>query len=110
MMHNILPGIMIQTRKYFLLVYETTAAVVATPTAEVAAVTCASASNGAKYWSKTLGVNVWFIEASIPMLVLGARISSDISFIHVLAGERPGWIINLDWIGLEILDAKNVLE
>ena len=59
-----------------------------------------AAAASADYWSKTLGCSVSCVEIDQPLFaveVCGA-------FIRVLVpGDKSGWIANVDWLELEIV-------
>jgi hypothetical protein len=85
---------------YFLLLYPdkdtdpVEAVLEAAVTAALPAVTAAS------YWTRELGKPVSYCNPKTPLLVL----SVDKKYVEVLAGDRKGWIINMDW--LEIKDIR----
>ena len=77
---------------YFLLLW---------PDKEAAATALAAAARDA-YWTKKLQKPVSYCNTETPLLVL----SVDKKYVEVLAGDRKGWIINMDWLELkEIIDA-----
>ena len=74
-------------------------------TAGEAAVAAASAASvaaaaAADYWSRQLNCSVSYIEPTQPMFVVevcGALIRV------LIPGDKSGWIINVDWINLQIV-------
>jgi len=50
------------------------------------------------YWTRELGKTVIYAEKNISLLVL----NTEGEYVEVLAGDKKGWIINMDW--LEIKD------
>jgi len=102
--------------KYYLLIYETkkiaawakatpspcsawTAAevAVAAETAVVAVVAVA-----AEYWSKRLNSRVLFSNPGEPIFL----IKKEDKYWNVIIGEKIGWIIADDWLGLKLLNEK----
>ena len=63
-----------------------------------------AASAGARtaaYWSKKFDKPVSYCNPQTPLLVLSVKEQ----YIEVLAGDKKGWIINMDWLELkEIVD------
>jgi len=60
----------------------------------------AAASATCAYWTRKLGKPVSFCDPLTPLLVLSVKEE----YIQVLAGDKKGWIINMDW--LEIKDIR----
>jgi hypothetical protein len=54
----------------------------------------------AVYWARELGKPVSYCNPQTPLLVLSVKEQ----YIEVLAGDKKGWIINMDW--LEIKDIR----
>jgi hypothetical protein len=68
-----------------------------------AAVVARSATAAAAYasaWNWKLGKPVSYCNPKTPLLVLSVKEK----YIEVLAGDKRGWIINMDW--LEIKDIR----
>jgi hypothetical protein len=78
--------------EHFLMLYpdkETAAGghhAVAVPTAATAA-----------YWSKKFDKPVSYCNPETPLLVLSVKEQ----YIQVLAGDKKGWIINMDWLNIK---------
>ena len=60
----------------------------------------ATAYVAAAYWSKKFDKPVNYCNPLTPLLVLSVKEE----YIQVLAGDKVGWIINMDW--LEIKDIR----
>jgi hypothetical protein len=58
------------------------------------------AETSASYWSKQFDKPVNYYNPQTPLLVLSVKEE----YIQVLAGDKKGWIINMDW--LEIKDIR----
>lgn len=55
----------------------------------------------ADYWTKKLQKPVIYCNPETPLLIL----SADKEYVEVLAGDKRGWIINIDWLEIkEITD------
>ena len=79
--------------EYFLLLY---------PDKETAAAAARAAATAAAYWSKKFDEPVSYCNPLAPLLVL----SVNEKYVEVLAGDKKGWIINMDWLNIqEIVDA-----
>ena len=52
------------------------------------------------YWSNRFGKPVLYAKKNIPLLILNNREK----YIEVLAGDRKGWIIVEDWLGIKEFD------
>jgi len=81
--------------KYFLLLY---------PDQETASGRSATAFEGlgtavgaATYWTRKLGKSVSYTDKNIPLLSLNNKEK----YVEVLAGDRKGWIIVEDWLGIK---------
>ena len=70
----------------------------------VAEVAEASAAAHATYWTKKLGKSVLYAKKNIPILVLNSKEK----FQEVLAGDRKGWIIVEDWLGIKEIINENI--
>ena len=51
----------------------------------------------AAYWTKKLQKPVGYCDPKTPLLVLSVKEQ----YIEVLAGDKRGWIINIDWLELK---------
>jgi hypothetical protein len=51
----------------------------------------------AAYWTRELGKSVSYCNPQTPLLVLSVKEK----YIEVLAGDRKGWIIVEDWLGIK---------
>jgi hypothetical protein len=93
-------GDIVKTKDYLLLLFPTQKTAWAAGARATAAGGGAAAAEVADYWSKTLGCSVSCVEIDQPLFaveVCGA-------FIRVLVpGDKSGWIVNVDWLGLEIV-------
>lgn len=49
------------------------------------------------YWTKKLGKSVLYAKKNIPILSLNNKEK----YVEVLAGDRKGWIIIEDWLGIK---------
>lgn len=78
--------------KFFLLLY---------PDKEAAATAragaCSFAVAHATYWTRKLGKSVSYTDKNIPLLSLNNKEK----YVEVLAGDRKGWIIVEDWLGIK---------
>jgi hypothetical protein len=87
--------------EYFLLLYpdqEAAAAASAGRCAAATAVAAAAASAAtAAYWTRKLGKSVLYAKKNIPLLSLNNKEK----YVEVLAGDRKGWIIVKDWLGIK---------
>jgi len=83
--------------EYFLLLYpdKDTASAVGTDAA-----TSSPDGGAAAYWSKKFDKPVNYCNPETPLLALSVKEE----YIQVLAGDKKGWIINMDW--LEIKDIR----
>ena len=54
----------------------------------------------AAYWTRELGKSVSYCNPQTPLLVLSVKEK----YIEVLAGDRKGWIIVEDWLGIKEID------
>lgn len=52
------------------------------------------------HWTRKLGKPVYYTEKKVPLLVLSVKEK----YIEVLAGDRKGWIIVEDWLGIKEID------
>lgn len=94
--------------EYFLLLYPdweacATAAAVrvdAGKTASAAVRVDAAAEGLATYWSKRFEKPVYYTEKKVPLLVLNNKEE----YIEVLAGDKKGWIMVKDWLGIKEID------
>jgi hypothetical protein len=60
------------------------------------------ADDAAAYWTRELGKPVSYCNPETPLLVLSVKEQ----YIEVLAEDKKGWIINIDWLDIgEIVDA-----
>jgi len=85
--------------EYFLLLYPDKDTAAPRPHAAVEALDHAAAV--AAYWTRELGKPVSSCDPETPLLVLSIKEE----YIEVLAGDKKGWIINMDWLELkEIVD------
>ena len=89
--------------EYFLLLFpdkDTADAAAADAELDLAAATAAA---GAAYWTRELarklGKPVNYCNPQTPLLVL----SVNEKYIEVLAGDKKGWIINMDWLEIKEL-------
>jgi hypothetical protein len=89
--------------EYFIMLYpdKESAAAVPAAAAAAAAVPAAGAAAGAAvpaaaYWNRKLGKPV---NSQTPLLVL----SVNEKYVEVLAGDKKGWIINMDWLNIKEL-------
>jgi len=96
--------------EYFLLLFpdkETADLSTAADPPEVAAAVPATAAGAAiagAYWNRKLQNQkpVSYCNPETPLLVLSVKEE----YIQVLAGDKKGWIINMDWLDIgEIIDA-----
>ena len=92
--------------KYFLMLYpDKDTAALATPfDAHAAAYVHGDAARTAAYWNRKLQYQkpVSYCNPLTPLLVLSVKEK----YIEVLAGDKKGWIINMDWLEIkEIVDA-----
>jgi hypothetical protein len=55
------------------------------------------ADANAAYWTRELGKPVSYCNPLAPLLVL----SVNEKYVEVLAGDKRGWIINIDWLELK---------
>ena len=92
---------------YFLLLYpdpETAIIAAARTSAATAAAVVptnvATAEGLATYWSNRFKKPVYYTEKKVPLLVLNNKEE----YIEVLAGDRKGWIIYQDWLGIKEID------
>ena len=90
--------------EYFLLLYPdqeaaATAFASPVPTPHSAATNAAesTAAGQSTYWTRKLGKSVLYAKKNIPILVLNSKEK----FYEVLAGDRKGWIIVEDWLGIK---------
>ena len=81
--------------EYFLLLFPDKEA--ATCTVSTAAIDAAAYASA---WNRKLGKPVSYCNPKTPLLVLSVKEK----YIEVLAGDKRGWIINMDW--LEIKDIR----
>ena len=51
----------------------------------------------ATYWTKKLGKSVSYTDKNTPLLSLNNKEK----YVEVLAGDRKGWIIVEDWLGIK---------
>jgi hypothetical protein len=96
--------------EYFLLLYPDPETAAAARTSWLAAGTLAPGERGAiiehsaagqsTYWSRKLGKSVLYAKKNIPILVLNSKDK----FYEVLAGDRKGWIIYQDWLGIKEIE------
>ena len=87
--------------EFFLLLYPdqeacATAATWAATTADAFPVAFL-ALDAATYWTRKLGKSVIYIDKNIPLLSLNNKEK----YVEVLAGDRKGWIIVQDWLGIK---------
>ena len=64
----------------------------------------ALAAIDADYWSKRFGKPVLYAKKNIPLLILNNREK----YVEVLAGDRKGWIIVEDWLGIKEISNENI--
>lgn len=85
--------------EYFLLLYpdKDTAAAVGTDAA-----TSSPDGGAAAYWSKKFGKSVSYCNPKTPLLVLAV----EEKYVEVLAGDKKGWIINMDWLNIQEIISK----
>ena len=73
-------------------------------TAAAAGLTLATAATPADaagaYWTRKLGKSVSYTDKNIPLLSLNNKEK----YVEVLAGDRKGWIIIEDWLGIKEID------
>jgi hypothetical protein len=69
-------------------------------TAAIAATAAWRAEASCSYWSNQFDKPVNYYNPQTPLLVLSVKEE----YIQVLAGDKKGWIINMDW--LEIKDIR----
>ena len=87
--------------EYFLLLYpdwEACATAAATPRSASSAEALVGAH--AAYWTRKLGKSVSYTDKNIPLLSLNNKEK----YVEVLAGDRKGWIIYQDWLGIKEID------
>ena len=92
-------GKLYRCSEYFLLLFpdKDTASAVVTD----AAFTASAVPVAAAYWSKKFDKPVSYCNPKTPLLVL----SVNEKYVEVLAGDKKGWIINMDWLEIkEITD------
>ena len=84
--------------EFFLLLYpdQEAAAVVLVAVSSVARIEH-SAAGHSTYWTKKLGKSVLYAKKNIPLLSLNNKEK----YVEVLAGDRKGWIIVEDWLGIK---------
>jgi hypothetical protein len=91
--------------KYFLMLYPdkdtASTALASTALASTAERDLRYAATDAAYWTRELGKPVSYCNPLTPLLVLSVKEQ----YIQVLAGDKKGWIINMDWLNIqEIVD------
>jgi hypothetical protein len=84
--------------KYFLLLFPDKDS--AADAAAAAGTAAAPDAPAAAYWTRELGKPVSYCNPKTPLLVLAV----EEKYVEVLAGDKRGWIINMDW--LEIKDIR----
>ena len=57
----------------------------------------ADPASGAAFWTRELGKSVLSAKKNIPILSLNNKEK----YVEVLAGDRKGWIIVEDWLGIK---------
>jgi len=87
--------------KYFLLLFPDKEAAAesaaATASAAAAAPDAVVAASIAVYWSEVICKPVSYCDPETPLLVLSVKEQ----YIQVLAGDKRGWIINMDWLNIK---------
>ena len=53
--------------------------------------------SAATYWTRKLGKSVSYTDKNIPLLSLNNKEK----YVEVLAGDRKGWIMVEDWLGIK---------
>lgn len=56
-----------------------------------------AAAGSAAYWTRKLGKSVSYTDKNIPLLSLNNKEK----YVEVLAGDRKGWIVVEDWLGIK---------
>lgn len=84
--------------EYFLLLYPDQEAAEAAATAAGGFANPAAAVTAeAAYWSRRFGKAVSYADKNIPLLSLNNKEK----YVEVLAGDRKGWIIVENWLGIK---------
>ena len=84
--------------EYFLLLYPDKEAAARIDIAALSAdAPPAALSAAASGWSRELGKSVSYCDPETPLLVLSVKEQ----YIEVLAEDKKGWIINMDWLEIK---------
>ena len=83
--------------EFFLLLYPDQEACATASSTAAAFAAGFGVAAGAAYWARILGKSVSYTEKKIPLLVLNNKKE----YIEVLAGDKKGWIIVKDWLGIK---------
>lgn len=119
-MSRFFTGDLIQTREYYLLIYDTYFNAQRADESNLRAFGWASTDAAADrrgpdevyFWERELDGQVWFVKPSTPLLVLEHRNHPRYQevYLKILAKDKVGWIIYQNYIELGLILGRNGAE